>query len=218
MSSTSLYRDLDTVQTTTGSVRSSARAVLEYKNVPGSSFTTHTPILGRVMSQDLGIEVTSNETAIEEVAAQLLSKRLSPDTPVTPASLVAYKTLFTRDNDVASQLKLCVTVHNGRPFLVATGNINGHPYQGEDSLLLAPWNPEWNQAIGTSHEQVERALKASEVGVKGMAYLAKPGTLGNRGVKFLQLALETANQALDASAEARETTREVTGQTIRPRP
>lgn len=183
----------------------------ENRNVVEETFRQFTgnwtPILGSVIAEDLGREVSGPANALLEVATDLFIENYT-GLPAGDESLTKfYSNLFTSSKDSDSYLELGIGTEGGKAFLVATGVLNGRPLSGQNAVILTDWQPHWNQAIGKSKEQLERIETIERVTTGTALYFADPNTLGGASAKFLR-------DAAEASAEAQRVTREVTGQSF----
>ena len=163
-----------------------------------------TPLLGSTIAEDLGITTTGPANALLEVAAQLTATKHSGSSE-DEVLVEAYKNLFTNEQDSEDFLQLDIGLEGGRPHLMATGVIAGKPITGQDAIVLAPWEPHWNQSIGRSQEQLDRARKLESAVGHGMnagLYLANPNTLGGKTLTFIQDTLEAQEEARQANPDA----------------
>ncbi len=202
-----LLKDLDT---STGFISDSAynlgKGVQAFGNTPGSSFLTHTPILGSVIADDLGISFDSNKDAMLEVAARVASTKVpniqDMDTADDEVILEAYRKLFRNDSEQESFLRLDIGTDNGEAYIVAVGFINGHPYTGDDAILITKWNPEWNNVVGKSYESIQRAEKFEAAAVNTTLYFTNPNTLGGKAVRLVGEVIGAQEEAYKANPSA----------------
>jgi len=168
-------------------------------------FLTHTPILGEVIARDLGIATQSTDTAMLDVAAVATSNAISEGLGSNPLYVESVKQLFESD-DATNRLELGIGLDNGRPYLMATGYINGHAYTGQNALLIAPWKQQWNNAVGKSKEYIDMLNEIEQAQQDFGFWWANPETTGGQARQLIETGISGVGRALDESSRTSEKT------------